>query len=69
MGKPKPIWKEDIRNPNKRTVQDVESKFWSLGRVHHCEHEIIFSLNKIHHLAKKKKDSAYSLLFDEAKIR
>ncbi|KAK7834162.1 O-fucosyltransferase 36 [Quercus suber] len=28
-GKPEPIWKEDIRNPNKRTVQDVESKFSS----------------------------------------
>ncbi|KAF3963006.1 hypothetical protein CMV_012549 [Castanea mollissima] len=29
MGKPEPIWKEDIKNPNKRTVQDVESKFSS----------------------------------------
>ncbi|KAL4625135.1 hypothetical protein ACB092_05G002300 [Castanea dentata] len=29
MGKPEPIWKEDIRNPNKRTVQDVVSKFSS----------------------------------------
>ena len=28
-GKPEPVWKEDIRNPNKRTVQDVESKFSS----------------------------------------
>jgi len=29
MGKPEPAWVEDIKKPNKRTVQDVQSKFAS----------------------------------------